>query len=1037
MRRDPPTDSDSLVRARLVNLVRSSGHRICVLSASSGWGKTTLAAQVARDFGDTIYWFELAGESLSPAPILDAVSLTTDADEVISPRLPKARTLLVLDDVRLDLDDFKKVLQLQREVGSAWHEVRIVITTRNHLSRDAKRYAALLDSKDLAISVEDIRGLPLLQGEEPKHLERWRQESGGNFGLFTALRQSFWAENSGRTVDWFEEALSRLDEEQLRVVTYAAFEMTAPEQCSESALQDLRLVVPVINCYGRLAGDSVSTCLRDAVMRILRGRVSLDGQSLIREVVRHKIGIGDYTAAYEAAVALRNHQLFCEILGEHQDGFLAQLPPGRLRPDIESVPLHVTMEHPALVVLWARVLYALNLDSDAANKARAALKLAHTSGDSEMHVKARNVLVDALCRMQHYSEAVELMRDVKACGSAEGRLAEQVLAATVELYVGDISQSVQRLNETALLATEVAHDCHDLVRFKLADAVARTLLDGDYARLAVRIALLIPAAAALVPERDVIRGNLGFAFLELGRLVRSKAILAAVLSSDQRGLTAVFGAAYGCYLAAQGDVQEGLSALCSTCESGAKLGWDADMAVNRLYYSAVLRAAGHLDDALTQAERAYERLCVINYMGYRPLAALEVAASLLSLGDVVAARRWVANVESEDGFGVNRYHALRAAMILAECDRIEGDVSRGVSRLEAHAEHILSESSNWQMAMYCRAFPGLLGMFAAAVGAERIPVHMLRMVLPEFAERGMRVSRDWLQQGEWELLGRRCLGDTGFSMLERRQGEPICHVRLFGGLDVVVGDRVVTSRDWKKSKARLMFAMLVARRGREVAREQVLEHLWPELSEERARNNYYVAWSAMKLALMGQTSRSTKCPYVDNRGGRLRIVADVLRSDVDEFEEALEQARDADAAGDSDTALSAYVRLSTVYRGELLPGDVYDDWFAPLRDHYQREFIDAMMRAAELLLERDDPCEALVYARRALSADPLREDAYQVALRCHIAAGQRSGAIETFLQCRDRLSEDLGLDPSAETMALYQEILVMEDCPRYDDYGLS
>jgi DNA-binding SARP family transcriptional activator len=67
----------------------------------------------------------------------------------------------------------------------------------------------------------------------------------------------------------------------------------------------------------------------------------------------------------------------------------------------------------------------------------------------------------------------------------------------------------------------------------------------------------------------------------------------------------------------------------------------------------------------------------------------------------------------------------------------------------------------------------------------------------------------------------------------------------------------------------------------------------------------------------------------------------------------------------------------------------------------------------------------------------LREDLYQVALRCQITAGQRSGAIDTFMQCRSKLSEELGLDPSSETMGLYQEILVMEDRPRYDDFGLS
>ncbi len=96
-----------------------------------------------------------------------------------------------------------------------------------------------------------------------------------------------------------------------------------------------------------------------------------------------------------------------------------------------------------------------------------------------------------------------------------------------------------------------------------------------------------------------------------------------------------------------------------------------------------------------------------------------------------------------------------------------------------------------------------------------------------------------------------------------------------------------------------------------------------------------------------------------------------------------------------------------------------------------------MLRLVELYLERDDPCSALVFARRALVVDPTREDLYQATLRCQIAAGQRSAAVETFVQCKTQLAEELGLDPSAETVALYQQILVMEDMPRYDDYGVN
>jgi len=322
------------------------------------------------------------------------------------------------------------------------------------------------------------------------------------------------------------------------------------------------------------------------------------------------------------------------------------------------------------------------------------------------------------------------------------------------------------------------------------------------------------------------------------------------------------------------------------------------------------------------------------------------------------------------------------------------------------------------------------------VGAADIPVHMLRMIPAEAAERTLNASRACLAAEDWAELGARLLGDSQFEAFVSRGGQSICRVRMFGGLEVTVGDRAVLEKDWKKRKARTLFAILVLNRGREVAREQLLDHIWEDLPEERARNNFYVAWSTMKTALMGGQTKSGPSPYIDNTAGRCRIVTQFVRSDVDEFEELVAAGREAESNGDAESAIDSYERLAAVYRGELLPGDMYDDWFAPLRDRYRFDFLATMLRLVELLLERDDPSNALVFARRGLLVDPTREDFYQAALRCQIAAGQRSAAVETFVQCKTRLAEELGLDPSSETAALYQQVLVMEEQPRYPGLGL-
>jgi DNA-binding SARP family transcriptional activator len=66
---------------------------------------------------------------------------------------------------------------------------------------------------------------------------------------------------------------------------------------------------------------------------------------------------------------------------------------------------------------------------------------------------------------------------------------------------------------------------------------------------------------------------------------------------------------------------------------------------------------------------------------------------------------------------------------------------------------------------------------------------------------------------------------------------------------------------------------------------------------------------------------------------------------------------------------------------------------------------------------------AVVHAQKALAAEPFRETAYQLLMRAHFTSGNRAEALRSYARCREALSEDLGVAPSAETEALYLEIL--------------
>ena len=100
-------------------------------------------------------------------------------------------------------------------------------------------------------------------------------------------------------------------------------------------------------------------------------------------------------------------------------------------------------------------------------------------------------------------------------------------------------------------------------------------------------------------------------------------------------------------------------------------------------------------------------------------------------------------------------------MILAESSVVPADADKAVSRLGSHEEYVLTESANWQIAMYCRAFPELLGLFALALGTERLPAHLLRMIPPENAEVALAADAGALGTDAWTGSVERLLGKEG------------------------------------------------------------------------------------------------------------------------------------------------------------------------------------------------------------------------------------------------------------------------------------
>ena len=230
-------------------------------------------------------------------------------------------------------------------------------------------------------------------------------------------------------------------------------------------------------------------------------------------------------------------------------------------------------------------------------------------------------------------------------------------------------------------------------------------------------------------------------------------------------------------------------------------------------------------------------------------------------------------------------------------------------------------------------------------------------------------------------------------------------IKLFGSFELsnAADAPALTGR-----KLRALLAYLVLNNTAPQPREKLMAMLWGSHFETQARQNLRKALSRLRKSIGDVLIVGTE----------ERVGIDVARiaTDVAQFE--------AYCADGSREALAAADEL---YSGEFLEGlhvpePDWEEWLASERLRLRNLAVDAHVRLASQLLEEPDFPGAADAAQRALTLDPLREDACRCAMLALTGLGRRSDALRHFDEFCDLLKERLGAEPDRETIDVCEQI---------------
>jgi DNA-binding SARP family transcriptional activator len=246
-------------------------------------------------------------------------------------------------------------------------------------------------------------------------------------------------------------------------------------------------------------------------------------------------------------------------------------------------------------------------------------------------------------------------------------------------------------------------------------------------------------------------------------------------------------------------------------------------------------------------------------------------------------------------------------------------------------------------------------------------------------------------------------------------------VFLAGKVTVVGSDGLAVGEDSLPGlQGRVVLAMLAAERRRSLSHDELAEELW---AEERPP-----AWENGLKALISKLRTALTSAGLDGR-----TIAGALG--LYQLELPPETWVDLEAAAD------ALHRAETLARKDLI--DDAAAWALGSRAIATRPFLegadgpwterhrawlrDVYLRSLEVLtdawIRRGDPILAVADTEEALRSEPFRESLYRLLMRAHAAGGNRAQALRVYEECRRLLADELGVDPSPETEAIYLDIL--------------
>jgi DNA-binding SARP family transcriptional activator len=267
---------------------------------------------------------------------------------------------------------------------------------------------------------------------------------------------------------------------------------------------------------------------------------------------------------------------------------------------------------------------------------------------------------------------------------------------------------------------------------------------------------------------------------------------------------------------------------------------------------------------------------------------------------------------------------------------------------------------------------------------------------------------------------------------------PLYRFHFFGSPQIEKANQPLSSSSLGSRKGLALLAYLAGHRDA-VSRSHLANLFWPDKPEPRGRRNLSRELSQLSTHLPGCLDgnihdvqfRPGDDYWLDTWDFE-RLTREINLPDLNnlqDFEETGDtgptRADLKEAPAPDPAKLIAAVEL---YRGDFLAGlyldgcPDFESWLVKEQEYWRRQIIEVLDWLFSYFALRRQDDQARKYLDQWLILEPWNEDPHRYLMILLARNGQRGAALAQYERCRRVLAEELGVEPSAKALTLYEQI---------------